>query len=89
MTALPHTNPHVIATPFDNGEGVLIDLQGKRYYQLNETGWLIWQWLVHGHSTEQIVAALTTDFDVTDRHASESLNKLIHDLQQRALLVSG
>jgi hypothetical protein len=86
MTALPSTNPHVIATGFDNGEGVLIDLHGKRYYQLNETGWLVWQWLVNGHTSEQIIAALTATYDVTEAHASESLKKLIHDLQHRALL---
>ncbi len=80
------TNPQVVATPFDNGEGVLIDLQGKQYFQLNETGLFIWQRIADGHSSEQIVAALTAEYEVSETQAQASVKHLIADLQQRELL---
>ncbi len=36
---------HVIFSGFDDGEGMLVDLQKKSYYQLNETAVLVWQCL--------------------------------------------
>ena len=80
------TNPQVVATPFDNGEGVLIDLQGKQYFQLNETGLFIWQRLADGHSSAQIASALTAEYDVSEVQAEASVQRLIADLQQRELL---
>jgi Coenzyme PQQ synthesis protein D (PqqD) len=80
------TNPQVVATPFDNGEGVLIDLQGKQYFQLNETGWLIWQRLTDGHSPAQIAAALVAEYEVSEVQAEASVQRLLADFQQRELL---
>ncbi len=81
-------NPQVVATPFDNGEGVLIDLQGKRYFQLNETGWLIWQRLTDGQAPAQIVAALVAEYEVSEVQAEASVQRLLSDLQQRELLTT-
>ena len=81
-------NPQVVATPFDNGEGVLIDLQGKQYFQLNETGWLIWQRLTDGHSSAQIVAALVAEYEVSEAQAQASVQRLRADLEQRELLTT-
>ena len=83
------TNPQVVATPFDNGEGVLIDLQGKQYFQLNETGWLIWQQLVAGQAPAQIIAALTEEYEVSEAQAQASVQRLLADLRQRELLTTG
>ena len=83
------TNPQVVATPFDNGEGVLIDLQGKQYFQLNETGLFIWQLLADGKTSAQIIAALTAEFEVSDDQAQASVQRLLADLQQRELLTTG
>ena len=33
----------VIFTDFDGKEGILVDLNTKQYYRLNETGSLIWR----------------------------------------------
>ena len=82
------TNPQVVATPFDNGEGVLIVLQGKQYFQLNETGLFIWQQLADGKTTAQVMAALTAEYEVSDAQAQASVQRLIADLQQRELLTT-
>ena len=86
MTHLPKPNLHVIATAFDNGEGVLIDLQNKRYYQLNETGLLIWQELEAGHTRAQVIAALMAAYEVAEEQAQASVLRLLNDLQQLELL---
>jgi hypothetical protein len=39
--ARPHD--HVVFTDFEGGEGVLVDLNTKRFYTLNETAALIWR----------------------------------------------
>jgi Coenzyme PQQ synthesis protein D (PqqD) len=86
MTKFPAPPKHVITTAFDNGEGVLIDVQTKRYYQLNDTAFKLWQSVEAGHTPEQAIEALTSEFEVTPEHAAVSLAKLIGDLQQLELL---
>ena len=42
-TPIPHD--HVLFTDLDGLEGVLVDLNTKKYYQLNETASLVWRGL--------------------------------------------
>ena len=48
-------NDHIILTEFDDGAGVLIDVQRKRYFQLNETALLIWRGIEQGLDLSQII----------------------------------
>lgn len=70
---VPHE--HVITTAFDEGEGVLVDLNVKRYYQLNETAMFIWQRLEKRLSLEQIVADLLADYEVSREQATASVEQ--------------
>lgn len=69
----PHE--HVVATAFDEGEGVLVDLNTKRYYQLNETAMFIWQRLEKGAPTEQIVRDLLETYEVMEEQATASVER--------------
>ena len=40
------TGKNVVVTDFDGGEGILVDLNTKRYYKLNETAMLVWRAMV-------------------------------------------
>ena len=40
---VPHE--HVVFTEFDAGEGVLVDLNTKKYFRLNETALIVWRGL--------------------------------------------
>jgi hypothetical protein len=80
----PHD--HVVFTDFEGGEGVLVDLNTKRYYTLNETAALIWRALERGLSAEEIVRQLTESYDVTAEHAAASLEKTLSTLRARQLL---
>jgi hypothetical protein len=80
----PHD--HVVFTDFEGGEGVLVDLNTKRYYTLNETAALIWRALERGLSAEEIVRQLTDAYDVTAERAAASLETTLATLRSRQLL---
>lgn len=83
-TPAPHD--HVVSTEFDGGEGVLVDLNSKRYYQLNETAMLVWRGLERGLSSDEIVSEMTRAYEVTPDHAAESLARLVQDLRVHKLV---
>ncbi|MGI9104955.1 MAG: PqqD family protein [Pyrinomonadaceae bacterium] len=77
---------HIVFTEFDDTEGVLVDLNAKRYYTLNETAMFIWRHLEKGHSREEIVREMTNTYSVTAEHAAASVEKLLGSLQAHKLL---
>ena len=78
--ATPSPQEHVVSTEFEGGEGVLVDLNTKRYYQLNETAMLVWRGLERGLAADDIVREMTARYEVTPERASESVEKLIAHL---------
>lgn len=85
QTVTPHD--HVVFTDFEGGEGVLVDLNTKRYYQLNETAALVWRALEQGKSAREVVEELTAVYDVTREHAAESVERLLRSFQSNKLVV--
>ena len=76
----------VIFTDLDGVEGVLVDLNTKKYYQLNETATLIWRGLEKGMPIENIVKDLTDSYDVTPPHALSSVKNLLRDFYAQRLV---
>jgi hypothetical protein len=72
---------HVVFTEFDGGEGVLVDLNTKKYFQLNETAMFVWRRLEKGQHVNEIVGDMMAEYDVTPEHAQESVRKLLGNLQ--------
>lgn len=85
--SLPVPHSHIIVTEFDGGESVLVDLNTKRYYQLNETATLIWRALANGSSKGDIVGSLTSVYDVTDEDAEKSVDQILQHLKAHRLVV--
>ena len=77
---------HVIATQLDEGNGVLVDLNTKQYYQLNETAMLIWRALENGHPFDQIVAEVMAVYTVDNEHAVSSTQRLLNQFHERKLV---
>ena len=77
---------HIVATQLDDGEGVLVDLNTKQYYQLNETAMLIWRALENGHPFDQIVAEIMSIYSVDNDHAVASAERLLNQFHQRKLV---
>lgn len=76
---VPHE--HVVFTEFDGGEGVLVDLNTKKYFQLNPTATFIWRGLEGGKTLEEIVGDMTAEYDVSREHAAGSVRRLLGSLQ--------
>lgn len=82
----PMPSEHIVATEFEGNEGVLVDLNAKRYYQLNDTAMFIWRCLEKEQSISEIINALTETYEVTAEQAATSVEKLLLDLQTRKLI---
>ena len=72
---------HVVFTEFDAGEGVLVDLNTKKYFQLNETALIVWRGLEKNRTLAEIVEEITAAYDVTPEHATESVRRLLENLR--------
>jgi hypothetical protein len=80
---------HVVCTEFEGGEGILVDLNTKRYYQLNETALLIWKGLENGCTLEEIVNEVLAQYAVDPRHAKQSVETLLRSLISYRLVDTG
>ena len=77
---------NVVVTDFDGGEGILVDLNTKRYYQLNETAMLVWRGLEQGKSINEIVDDVTASYEVAPEHATTSVQRLLDSFQTYKLV---
>lgn len=76
----------IICTEFDGGEGILVDLNTKRYYQLNETALLVWKGIEKGSGIEDIVAQVVAEYEVQPEHARSSVENLMARLRSYKLV---
>lgn len=87
MSTYTHvTLDHVVATEFDEGEGVLVDLNTKSYYQLNETAMIVWRGLEKGMSIADLINEMTAHYEVTADQARASIERCLEELMARNLI---
>lgn len=86
MSNLQMPGKQIVSSLFDDGDGVLVDLNTKRYYQLNESAMMVWTGLERGHAIPEIVSKITSTFEVSPEHAEESVEKILRDFQANNLL---
>lgn len=79
---------HVIYTDLDGLDGVLVDLNTKKYYQLNETASLIWRGLEKRLLVGQIASELTERYDVTLELAVSSVQRALSRFASQKLVNS-
>ena len=77
---------HVVVTDFDGGEGILVDLNTKRYYQLNETAMIVWKGLEQGKTIKEIVADVTASYEVEPDRATVSVQRLLDSFETYKLV---
>jgi Coenzyme PQQ synthesis protein D (PqqD) len=85
---VPVPHEHVIFTDLDGFEGVLVDLNTKKYYQLNETASLVWRGLEKGTPVIKIAREMTELYDVTMNQAMTSVDRALRDFDAQKLLRS-
>ena len=71
---------HVVFTDLDGVEGVLVDLNTRKYYQLNETATMVWRGLERRMSTGEIAAEMAAVYDVPADRAVTSVKRLLGSL---------
>ena len=79
---------HVVVTDFDGGEGILVDLTTKKYYQLNETAMIVWKGLEKGKTTGEIAADITAGYEVALDRAQVSVERIVDNFQTYKLLTA-
>jgi coenzyme PQQ synthesis protein D (PqqD) len=77
---------HVLFTDLDGLEGVLVDLNTKKYYQLNETASLIWRGLEKRLPISDIATELTERYDVTREGAISSIETVLRHFEAQKLV---
>jgi len=77
---------HVVATDFDGGEGILVDLNTKKYYQLNETAMVVWKGLEQGKTINEIAADITSNYEVRLDKATLSVERIVDNFQSHKLV---
>ena len=77
---------HVVVTDFDGGEGILVDLNTKKYYQLNETAMVVWKGLEQGKTISEIVADFISRYEVALDKATLSVQRIVDNFQTYKLV---
>jgi hypothetical protein len=88
MSNLLMAKDQIICTEFDGGDGILVDLRTRRYYQLNETAVVVWKGLENGTSVEGLVAQIGAAYEVTPDRARISVEGLIARLESYRLVTN-
>jgi hypothetical protein len=79
---------HVVVTDFDGGEGILVDLNTKKYFQLNETAMVVWKGLEEGKSVGEIADEFVARYEVAQDNATRSVERILDNFQNYKLLTA-
>ena len=80
-------NPSVACTELDDG-AVLLNLDTKYYFNLNETGLRIWQIMEDSLNSIEIAEKLAGEYDVDLENAKASVLRLLGELEKEELIIS-
>jgi hypothetical protein len=83
-----YTVPGDVLAAHLEGEAVLLNMETKDYFRLNATAACVWKGLERGMDREALVNELCSRFDVQPGDASEALDQLLGELEQRRLIVA-
>ena len=67
-------------------EAVLLDLDSKRYYRLNDSAAVIYRALEAGEGRDGAIKRLLEKFEIDEPTASAAVDDVIKDLESRKLL---
>jgi Coenzyme PQQ synthesis protein D (PqqD) len=77
---------NVLATEFEGGEGILVDLNSKQYFQLNGTALFIWKRLEEAQPFDSIVQELAREYELTNEQVASSVERFLNDLSSYNLV---
>ena len=79
--------PEALVATLSDG-AVLLNLQTKRYYSLNETGTRIWEMVQQTADEESIVATLLREYEVEEQMARAEIRRILDELIEAQLIVA-
>jgi hypothetical protein len=78
--------PDALSATLADG-AVLLNLETKRYYTLNETGTRIWALLERGHDRTEIVRTLVAEYEIDRDRACQATDTLLDELLGERLIL--
>ncbi len=82
-----HSNPRCLLTELDDGTGVLLHLDTKYYFTLNDTGVFLWKQLAETPSSaSELAERLSVEFEVTEGDALPHVRSLVEELHANRLI---
>jgi hypothetical protein len=66
-----------------------VDLNTRKYFQLNETAMLVWKGLEQGKTVGQIASEITDHYEVALDKATSSVERILDNFQTYKLLGVG
>lgn len=86
-TARVRSNPRCLLTELGDGTGVILHLDTKFYFNINDTGVFVWKLLAkQEHSASEIAARLSDEFDVSPLDAERDARLLLTELDEHRML---
>ena len=80
------TIPSEVLAAHLGDEAVLLDLNAKRYYRLNESAAVVFRALEEGEGRDGAIRRLTAAFDVSEPDAASAVDTVLADLAARGLV---
>ena len=79
-------HPEVVYTDLEEG-AVLLHLETKFYYSVNEVGQTIWRLLDSTVRLEELIQRLMAEYEVEESRATASISRFLQDLEREQLVV--
>ncbi len=75
----------VVACELDDGVA-LLDLRVSKYYKLNKTAALIWDWMSEPATVDQLVTRITERFDVSESECRADILAILASFESSGLI---
>lgn len=76
-----------IMTADMNGSAVTMDMMSGKYYNMGETGGVIWNLLESEKSVNEVVDALTAEYDISKEQCMKDILPFLETLVDKGLLL--
>src|SRR5712671_4152802 len=75
-----------VAAKVIDGEAIIMNLANGTYYSMDGAGAVLWEWIVGGHTIQELVDGLTAGYTVSPSDALADVHRLADKLVQDGLL---
>lgn len=76
----------VVLASIEGDHSILLDLDARRYYRLNDTAAFIWHRLEASQTFDEIVESLLSEFDTSRERAESNLREFLRELARRGIV---